>query len=155
MRGGLRLVAVGLQAGSVALGYLWGVATHYPGRPPSVYTAGALAAVFLMVAGALGSFLFQPPAGAEGRSWGCFGALAYCLAVMLFEPFLWAHQLAEVLVACAVLLPLLLAVGYLARVRAWPSAVGASLFVLTSSAMTVSNASVSDAGSGFFGWWTS
>jgi hypothetical protein len=153
MYGGLRLVAVSLQAGSVMLGYFWGAATHYPGRPPSVYTAGALAAVLLMIVGALGSLLFQP--GSQGRSWGCFGVLAYCVAAMLFEPFLWAHQLGEVIVACVVLLPLLLAIGYLVRVRAWPSAVGVTLFVLTSSAMIASNASVSDAGSGFFGWWTS
>ena len=81
--------------------------------------------------------------------------LAYSVAVVLFEPFLDVHGLAAVVGAALVLVPLLLALAYLAWRRAWVSAAGVALFVFVSAAMLASNAGLSDAGSGFFSYWVS
>lgn len=84
----------------------------------------------------------------------CGSSLIYAVGVVWFEPFLNVHELGELVVAAVVLLPLLLALDYLVRVRMWVAVAGVALFVTTCSAMITSNASVSDAGTGFRAWWT-
>jgi len=92
---------------------------------------------------------------AEYRTGVCIASLLYSIGVVLREPFLDVHQLSEIVVAAFVLVPLLLAIAYLVRWRAWIAVAGIALFVVTSSAMIASNGKVNDAGSGFFGWWNS
>jgi hypothetical protein len=149
------VITAALQLGAVVLGHFWGVAVHYPGRPPSAYTAGAQLAGLLMLGGAFGSLVSRPVKWAKYRTSVCIAALLYSLGVVLCEPFLDVHQPREIVVAVLVLVPLLMTVGYLVRGQAWASVAGVMLFVFTSSAMIASNANVSDAGSGFFSWWRS
>lgn len=150
-----RLVIAAIQANAVILGGLLGRALHYPGRPPTLYTALAVFAVLLLLAGFVGSLIdpqadkSRHPAAAGG------GCLAYAFGVMLVEPFLFVHGLAAVSLAALVLVPLLLALSYLARCQAWVSVAGVTLFVFASSAMLAGNAGLSHSGSGFFAWWTS
>jgi hypothetical protein len=153
MRGPL-LVTFCLQAGSVVLGHFGGLMVHYPGRPPSVYTALAGLAALLMLGGVLASLAGRPTGNVRHRTGVAVVVLLYSVGVALWDPFLNVHQLAEVVVGALLLLPLLLAIGYLVRGEAWLTVAGVTLFVFTSSAMIASNANVIDAGSGFFGWWT-
>jgi hypothetical protein len=144
-----------VQAVAVVAGGLWGRAIHNPGRPPTVYTALAVIAVLLMLTG-----LVRSLTGIRHEELGVPAAvdvscLAYSVAVVLFEPFLDVHGLAAVVGAALVLVPLLLALAYLAWRRAWVSAAGVALFVFVSAAMLASNAGLSDAGSGFFSYWVS
>lgn len=151
---GARIIAAGLQIGSVVLGHNWGVMIHYPGRPPSIYTACAKSAGLLMLGGIVASMLIRPQKTVKHRTGVCAAALVYSVGVVWCEPFLHVHQLSEMVVAALVQVPLLLAIGLLVRRQAWLSVAGVTLFVFTGCAMIASNANVCDAGSGFFSWWT-
>jgi uncharacterized membrane protein YccC len=146
---------VGLQAGAVGLGLLWGVAFDCPVRSPSVYTASAFIAGLLMLSGVFASLLSVPVEKSRHRSAVCVASLLYSVGVVLFEPFWRVHQIDEIVVAALVLVPLLLAIGYLVRGHAWASVAGVALFVFTSNVMIASNANSSVAGSGFFRSWIS
>jgi hypothetical protein len=148
-------IAVGLQAGSVGLGHLWGVAFHYPVRLPSVYTTSALIAGLLMLSGIFASLVSVTEERARHRTAVCIASLLYSVGVVWCEPFWRVHQVNEIVVAALVLVPLLLAIGYLVRGRAWASVAGVALFVFTSNVMIASNANSSVAGSGFFCSWIS
>jgi hypothetical protein len=153
--GGRWLIVAAVQAATVILGGLWGRTMHYPGRPPTVYTALAVVAVLLMASGLLRSLVglrrqescIVPAVGGS--------CLAYCVALVLLEPFLEGRELAAVIQAALMLVLLLLAFSYLARRGVWASAAGVALFVFASAAMLAGNAGVSDAGSGFFTYWVS
>jgi hypothetical protein len=151
---GLSIIGGFLAAGALVAGHFWGVATHYPGRPPSEYTTFAYFAGAWMFVGIPVSMLAPPRQSAEPRTKACIATMGYSIGVVAFEPFL-VHNGSDIVVAYVVLLPLLWAIVYLVRVHGWFSAVGITLFVLTCSAMITSNANVRDAGSGFFSWWTS
>ena len=149
------LIAVGLQAGAVGLGLLWGVAVDYPVRSPSVYTASAAIAGLLMLSGVFASLVSVPVEKASHRTAVCIASLLYSACVVLCEPFWRVHQIDEIVLAALVLVPLLLAIGYLVRGQAWASVAGVALFVFTSNVMIASNANSSVAGSGFFRSWIS
>jgi hypothetical protein len=153
MRGRALFIALALQAGTVLLGYLFGVAVHYVGRPPSIYTACALLAGLWMLIGVGVSAASHPARGSRLRAAVRVGALVYASGVVRFEPFLHVHSHGEFLLAVLVLIPPLLAIAGLVRDRAWMSVAGVALFVFTCSAMLASNANVIDAGSGFWRWW--
>jgi hypothetical protein len=144
-----------VQATVVILGGLWGLAVHYPGRPPTAYTVLAVAAVLLVLVGSVASLRGRRAGAAGYPAAAGFGCLLYAVGVMLFEPFLLVGDLWAVAGAALVLVPLLLAFSYLCRCGAWVSAAGVALFVFASAAMFAGNAGVSDAGSGFFGYWVS
>jgi hypothetical protein len=149
---GRRLCVIAMQAAAVIIGGLWGRAVHYPGRPP---TALAAVAAVLVLSGLLASLAGRRADGSGHPALASGGCLAYMAGVVLSEPFLMVGSLPAVAGAALVLVPLLLAVSYLARCRAWLSAAGVGLFVFASSAMLAGNAGVSDAGSGFLGYWVS
>jgi len=151
--GGSLFIAAGLQVGAVLIGYFWGVAVHYPGRPPSTYTFCAQLAGLLMLGGVFASLVGYPVEKARYRTSVCVASLLYSVGIVFCEPFLHVQQFSEIVVAALVLVPLLLALGYLVRGEAWLSLAGVTLVVFTSSAMIASNANVSDGGSGFFSWW--
>jgi hypothetical protein len=153
MRDSFLLTAVGLEGGALILGDLWGREVGYPGRPPSVYTVYAHVASVLMLIGAFLSFLNRlKPRVKYSRAAVCAGSFLYGLGLVRFEPLL-IHDETDVVVAYVVLIPLLVAAGYLLKVHAWISVAGITLFVFTSSAMITSNINVRDAGSGFHVWW--
>jgi hypothetical protein len=149
------LIAVGLQAGAVGLGYLWGVAFDYPVRSSSVYTTSALIAGLLMLSGVFTSLVSVPLERARHRRAACIASLLYSVGVVLCEPFWRVHQIDEIVVAALVQVPLLLAIGYLVCCQAWGSVAGVVLFVFTSNVMIASNANSSASGSGFFRSWVS
>ena len=72
----------------------------------------------------------------------------------LFEPF-FIHQRSDILISVLVLVPPLLVVGELVRLRAWAVLAGTSLFLFTCRAMITSNARVRDAGSVSTSYWIS
>lgn len=150
-----RRCAISVQAAAVFLGGLWGLAVPYPGRPPTVYTALAAVAAFMVISG-LWSSLAGPRIEEYGHpALGASGCLAYMAGAVFFEPFILVHGLSAVAGAALMLVPLLLAVAYLAQCRAWLAAAGGSLFVFASSAMLAGNAGAIDAGSGFLWYWRS
>lgn len=152
---GRRLGVVAVQAAAVILGGLWGRAVHYPGRPPTAYTVLAAVAAVLVLAGLLASLAGRRAGEAGHPAVAAGGCLVYMTGVVLFEPFLFVGSPPAVAAAALVLAPLLLAVSYLVRCRAWLSAAGVVLFVLVSAAMLAGNTGVSDAGSGFLSYWVS
>jgi hypothetical protein len=94
--GGRWLIIEVVQAAAVILGGLWGRAMHYPGRPPTVYTALAVVAVLLMASGLVQSLVGfrRQESRVVPAVAGC--CLAYCVALVLFEPFLDVRGLAAV-----------------------------------------------------------
>jgi hypothetical protein len=152
---GSTFIAAGLQVGAVVVGSYWGVVIGDPGRPPSVYTRCAEAAGLLMLMGIIASLLGPAPEQARYRTAVCMAALLYALAVVVWEPFLDVRTPNALVVAGLAMVPLVAFLVYLVRVQAWLSVAGVTFFVFTGSAMIASNVCVSDAGSGFFLYWTS
>jgi hypothetical protein len=140
------ITAAALQTAAVLLGYFWGAAAA---STPALYTVWALLAVLLMFVGAV-----QACRGAEPK-YGVVSviALLHSVGVIYCEPFLHFGHPDDFARVALVLAPLVFAIGYLARGRAWPSAAGVTLFVFTSSAMIGSNANNGVHGSGFFSSW--
>jgi hypothetical protein len=149
---GTLLVAMGLQAGAVGLGYLLGADIH---RAPADYAAVAFVAGLLMLIGVFASVVGVPAERVRHRTAVCIASLLYSAGVVLCDPFFHVQQTDEIAVASLVLMPLLLAIGYLVRGQAWLSVAGVTLFVFTSNVMIASNANSSSAGSGFLRSWIS
>jgi len=97
--GGSLFIAAGLQVGAVLIGYFWGVAVHYPGRPPSPYTFCTELAGLLMLGGIFASLVGYPVENAKHRASVCVTSLLYSVGIVLCEPFLHVHQFSEVVVA--------------------------------------------------------
>jgi hypothetical protein len=153
MRERPRLIAALLQVGTVALGWLYGIVVHYPGTPPNLYTGLAVIAGLIMAFGLAESLLRSSVEKTKHVSKVAGGCIVYSAFVVLSEPFEWVRDVGSIIVAVIAFAPLLLAVAYLVRRHAWVSAAGTSLFIFTCSAMFSSNVHVSDAGSGFIGYW--
>lgn len=147
------LVSAGLQVGAVVLGHFWGVAVGAPGDPPTICTACALLAGLLILGDVVASLVLFSVEKARERNRASVWSLLYLVGLVLWEPFLFVETIAGGVVAAFVLVPLLLAIRRLLQRRAWVSLAGVTLFVLTSSAMLVSNAN--GARSGFFTYWRS
>ena len=149
-------LSIGIQVGVILLGYLCGSSG---GRGKPITSEGMLAflGIVLMTTG----LFTATPEGVAGakerhqRQVFSVLALAHSLGLVLWEPFLFIRDETDLVVAGAVLCPLLLALGYFVRVRARTSLVGVALFVFASTVMLTRNAGTYGFGSGFLGYWIS
>ena len=144
-----------LAAGVVIGGHYWGRYSDFAWPSPTKYTYVALFACGLMFLDVVS--LIAPPRDETPFliMVGKAGSLAYSVGVVWFEPFYYVHGTEAIVTAYLVLLPMLLAIIYLARYQVWASAVLMSVFVLACSGMLKSNLTITDFGSGFFGYWLS
>lgn len=156
MRDRLTLVSGALQAATLLLGYYYGAeVVHYPGRPPSGYTRMANVAGLVLLVGA---FVSGVSGSMKERAYPValsLGSLLYGVGVVILDPFYDVHARDKVILAAVVLLPMLIAIHCLVHAKAWVSVGGLTFFLFTCMAMLASNLNVADAGSGFYGWWTS
>jgi len=86
--------------------------------------------------------------------WMCVAVVMYEVVLMVEEPF--AHLSDDgstTAIGLLLLAPLLLVMGFFARVGEWSGGIGAALFFATSTAMLILNGNAVDAGSGFFRSW--
>ena len=147
------LIAACLQVGAVGLGYWYG--ESFPARSPSSYLACASLAGLIMLVALVASVLGVPVEGANYRTPICITSLLYSAGVVFCEPFFRVKSADEIAVAVVIIVPLIVAIGYLVHAQAWVAAAGVTLFVFICNVMIASNANSSVHGSGFFNQWIS
>jgi hypothetical protein len=147
------VVAV-LQTAAVVLGNRFGVAVHWPGRPPNVYTPLALAAATLLLLGLFGSVIRAALDLRPRAPWACAAAVSLMAWAVVAEPFLPGPAGNKVTLAVATVGAAVATSLQLARHGHYLSAAGLVLFDFIGVAMLSSNLNVRDGGAGFLGWWT-
>lgn len=101
-RGTRTLIAASLALGTVA--WYSGREIHYPGRPPTIYTALACVSVGTSLIGRRFPGV-DSICGKSGEPIGVLRPITIRGRIIYFGPFLSVHEVGEAVVAVAVLLP--------------------------------------------------
>jgi hypothetical protein len=147
---------VALQFIAVLLGIAWwraATSSRFWGDSLLYWpSAGALSVILLAIA-AYRAQVRQRPGVNPRLSPLISGIAGYAVLVMLWDPFLWIEDRSLDALLVAVILPPLLCIKPLIRVRAWLALSGVVLFTTTAVACLLFNGTARSWGVGFYGRW--